>query len=72
MLHSWYQQQDPKTHKNVGEIEKEWGRGSLDPKGRCIKLNRRGEGEGGRKCEELLSGIGGRTGREAFHTIGYG
>ena len=70
---SWYQQ-DPKTHKNVGGIEKEWGRRSLDPKGQCIGLNRRGEGEGEggrRKFEELLSGIGGQTGREAFHNVGY-
>jgi len=45
----------------VGGIEKKWGRGSLDTKGRCIGLNRRGEGEGEggrRKLEKLLSGIG--------------
>jgi len=53
---SWYQQQDPKTHKNVGEIEKEWGRGSLDPKGNVQVKQKRGRER--RKCEELLSGIG--------------
>jgi len=38
----------------VGGIEKEWGRGSLDPKGRHTGLNRRGEGEGGRRKFEKL------------------
>ena len=46
----------------MGGIEKDWGRGSRDPKGQCIGLNRRQEGEGGRrKFEELWSGIGGQT-----------
>jgi len=71
MLHHGISNKILKTRKNVGGIEKEWGRGSLDPKGQCIGLNRSGEGEEERRKCELLSSIGGRAGKDAFHTIGY-